>query len=592
MRYIKKIIFMLSCFGVFSSISLAASTETFRYGDYIKNAYFLCEKDGIKTQSQVQFINSNSSNNVFYPLDYNINLDVTKTYIEKSSGQADILHISNEDWEQVQALAYFGYMYPGHEEPLWYAVTWEAINRIINPNTNMYITGSLNGIEDSRTIDMLKELNKLIDNNININLPPYIELNYGETKSIYIDDLKIYKIISLTNNAKTNLNTLTVTGNNPGGEWIELERLGENSSIYEVNDGSNSTKFIMRKNVPKVKKKIELKVISGFLDINFKQPEYKDYNNCSNTDKTTYGLFTQDGVLKDTYELNDLSQFQTGYLPYGNYYIKQLKNACNVKKDTNLYDIAINKYQTSKTISLKENYKEIKLNKKVCNFLKCSNESNAEFMITDGINEYIVKTNQLGNAYINLGMGKYKLKQIKGTDNYNYSDEIEFNLDDYNADEVNFDLTSMIKKGSITINIKDDNNMRIKDGKVCLYSGNKLVKCNISNSNGIIIFSDIDYGDYYIKEEEISDEYTINKTKLKVSLLNNNSDVINIVNKIKKTQEDISNDIKDNNLDDLEITDELKLEDIPETSIKSDNSLIYIIIIIGSILFLVKKYQH
>jgi hypothetical protein len=213
-------------------------------------------------------------------------------------------------------------------------------------------------------------------------------------------------------------------------------------------------------------------------------------------------------------------------------------------------------------------------------------------MITDNINEYIVKTNQLGNAYINLGMGKYKLKQIKGTDNYNYSDEIEFDLDDYSADEVNFDLTSMIKKGSITINIKDDNNMRIKDAKVCLYSGNKLVKCNISNSNGIIIFSDIDYGDYYIKEEEISDEYTINKTKLKVSLLNNNFDVINIVNKIKKTQEDISNDIKDNNLDDLEIDNELKLEDIPETSIKSDNSLIYIIIIIGSILFLVKKYQH
>ena len=595
MRYIKKILFMISCFSLFSIIGKAASTETFRYGNLLDGAYFLSEKIGMTTRSQVQFINSNTSNNFAYPLDYDVKLDTTRTYNERNTGQAGILHISSEDWERVQALAYFGYMYPGHDDPLWYPVTWEAINKIVNSNTSMYIMNTLNGYKIPRTTDMLNELNKLADDYININLPPAIDLNYGETKAITIDGLKNYKVTSLSSNVKLDLNTLTVVGNNPGGEWVELEKIGKNNSIYEASSGTSaSTKLMMRSSMPKLKKRMELKVISGFLDIDFKNPENKYYSNCSSDDKTIYGLYNQDDVLKDTYVLNDFSQFQTGYLPYGNYYIKQLKNACNVKKDPNLYDFKISKYFTTKTINLKENYKYIKINKKACNSSKCINENNAKFLITDGLKEFTVKTNQLGNAYINMGMGKYTIKQIEGMDNYDYIDEVKMDLSNYEEDDVNLDFTSMSKKGDITVNVIDDNNYGIRDVKVCLYSGTKTLKCDISNKDGIINFNDIDYGEYVIKETDINDDYIYNKTKFKVSLFNNKIDDIKILNKINYNQEDIKTEKKEtnNNLSSDETSDELKIEDVPETSLSNYNLIIYVVLVILFVSLLIKKKQY
>ena len=597
MRYIKKILFMICCFGLFSNISRAASVENFRYGNLLDGTYFTSEKIGTIDRFQVQFINSSNNNNFAYPLDYGVKLDSTRTYNEKNNNQAALLNISEEDWERVQALAYFGYMYPGHEDNLWYAVTWQAINKIVNSNTRMYITNTLTGYKIPRTTDMLNELDKLVDDYININIPPAIDLNYGETKAVNVDGLSNYKVTSLSENVNLHVNTLNVIGNNPGGEWIELERNGENNSIYEASNGK-STKLMFRSNMPKLKKKIQVKVISGFLDIDFKIPENKYYSNCSSDDKTIYGLYTENDVLKDTYELRDLSQFQTGYLPYGNYYIKQLKNACNVKKDPNLYDFKISKYFTTKTINLKENYKYIKIKKKACNSFKCSNETNAKFIISDGIKEFTVKTNQLGNAYINMGMGKYNIKQIEGMDNYDFSEEMKIDLNDFEEDEVNIDLTSISKKGNIAVNVLDDNNLGIRDAKVCLYSGTKTLKCDISNKDGIINFNDIDYGEYTIKVIEIGDDYNINKTKFKVSLFNNKIDDINIINKINYTQEEIKTDKKDNvktksnNISDNDYNDEMSIDDVPETSVSNYNGVLFITFIALGVLTLIKIKQH
>ena len=64
-------------------------------------------------------------------------------YEEYSKDFLDDLNISEEVWEDISLIAYYGYMYDDHTEDYWYYITQMMIWRKVAPNAQFYFTDTL-----------------------------------------------------------------------------------------------------------------------------------------------------------------------------------------------------------------------------------------------------------------------------------------------------------------------------------------------------------------------------------------------------------------------------------------------------------------
>lgn len=132
----------------------------------------------------------------------------------------------------------------------------------------------------------------------------------------------------------------------------------------------------------------------------------------------------------------------------------------------------------------------------------------------------------------------------------------------YKLDESSYtiDCKECILENVLIVKVNSENNQPLKDVTFEIYnSKGEKVGEDLTNEDGLILFEDLPYGEYTVKETSTLEGYILDSKEYKVSIVENNKVVtLNISNeKIKETP--------------VETTDETAVETINETDKETNN---------------------
>ncbi len=190
-------------------------------------------------------------------------------------------------------------------------------------------------------------------------------------------------------------------------------------------------------------------------------------------ENAVYGVYKKDGTLVEKVVIQNCTASASG-LVLGDYYIKEIESPYGYELDETEYSFTLTKENTTKNLELtlydipKEI--EIKINKK---YLEDENitlpESGATFDIVSNTTNKVVKTittDNDGNASVTLPYDSYTLIQKSGKENYIFSENQTFTIDD-TTKEININLINEPYKKKIRlIKVEKDTDKRIFEANI------------------------------------------------------------------------------------------------------------------------------
>ena len=229
----KKIIFAILL--VFSFI-LRIEASTFKSGELINGVYVLkIDENGVKEYKKGRFIIDEDGNYV-YCLEPFIRIKNGETYNKYEDDFAKNLGISEELWQKINLISYYGYEYKddthNHSDPKWYYITQMLIWQNVSPNSRFYFTNTFEGeINSTLFSSEIKEIYDLVNNHFVIPEFDIPESFINDTITI-IDKKGILKnfksndvmingnILTIKINSEDNLFTLTKSSNTKGYIYV------------------------------------------------------------------------------------------------------------------------------------------------------------------------------------------------------------------------------------------------------------------------------------------------------------------------------------------------------------------------------------
>ena len=244
-------------------------------------------------------------------------------------------------------------------------------------------------------------------------------------------------------------------------------------------------------------------------------------------------------------------------LPYGTYTVKQLTTTQGHEKVED-YTIKVTKTETINKVlanaEITAKLRVVKIDKETKEVIK---RAGIKFKILDTkTNEYVCQTITYPNKkticefetdkngeFITpelLRAGTYKLEEVdqkiegylwnKDSHEFTIDENTELRTDSEYGIIFDTDFENQRVKGEVKIE-KIGNNIEVHEEglilfqeplegiKFCIYTkDDKEVKCGVTNSDGLLTFTDIELGDYYLKEIETLENYVLDETKHEFSL--------------------------------------------------------------------------
>ena len=446
--------------------------------------------DGYIKYQQARFMRRSEDNAFMYCLQPFVDIDNNLPYYNIArSDFASVLNITEEQWDRIALLAYYGYQYNengfNHSNNKWYAITQLMIWRTIEPQNKFVFTDTLNGKDlPNKFADEIAEMDMLVKNHYtrpNFNITDLsIPLGQSKTLTDSNDVLKYFKVSSTENvNAKIEGNNLILTATGIGKAKVNLVKNATKHSappIVYFKDGSQN---VMRVGyydpLPAL---FNLDVIGGRVEIYKLDSETKESFPQGNAslENAIYGIYTTNnekiGELKTDFNGYAISD----YLPsLGEFYIKEITPSKGYTLDKNKYSFVLNENVLLESLDVYEKVKETKLtlfkvfaNSKTgiltpepnvtfevylnnCNFRPMLRSSNKLREINNNVclvNE--ITTDKNGYAEIKLPYGSYTFKQITSTPNYEKVDDFEFVV----GDDTDSNTYKLISNAEITAKLK------------------------------------------------------------------------------------------------------------------------------------------
>ncbi|MBS5938558.1 SpaA isopeptide-forming pilin-related protein [Clostridium sp.] len=241
---------------------------------------------------------------------------------------------------------------------------------------------------------------------------------------------------------------------------------------------------------------------------------------------TIYDSFDKE-VAKATTDENGIAKFED--LVYGNYYYIETKAPEGYLLKTDKHDFTINE----NGITLKETI----VNERILGNIKAfkideDNKflANAELTLFDSQGNEVqsLVTNENGEVtFENIPYGDYEVKETKAPEGYNISEEIlkvSVNGEESGLVYEAGKITNTKIKADIKINKLDQDGNKVIGAEFTLYNSTDEVNGTaVTNEDGIAVFEDVVYGDYYIKETKTPEGYIGTDEKIEVSVKDNNS---------------------------------------------------------------------
>ena len=326
----------------------------------------------------------------------------------------------------------------------------------------------------------------------------------------------------------------------------------------------------------KIRGNIELRKVDGSKNI-LQGAEFKLYKKSDSNFKNPVATSISDD--KGLVKFNNIE--------YGEYIIRETKAPKGYQRLSRNIPVNVTENHKTYDVGTIENLRIIEEIKLGDIKLRKVDEGNnplkgAEFTLYDSQGKEIETSTSDDDGIVTFNdvpYGSYKIKETKAPEGYNiYTDEISVDINEsgkvYNLGEIK---NSKIK-GSIKLKKVNEYKNPLKGAEFTLYDleGKKL-ETSISNDEGIVIFKDITYGRYKIKETKAPEGYEALKEDIEVfvsrdgyvyeyEVINNKSEVIETTGNIEIKKIDADGNIlqgaeftlydKEGNIVSISISDE------------------------------------
>ena len=557
-KFIKKIIFIVVVFMI-GVISVDARVDKIYSAEKIDGMYIRkISNSGKEVTRHGGFIRRVSDNQFVYCVEPFVDLVNNHTYDIYDSNYTAILNITDEIWNRISLIAYYGYQYGNHTEDYWYYITQIMIWRTVYPEGEFYFTDTLGGDNNiNKYAKEIAEIESLVNNHYLTPEFEEIKVNQGDTKR-FVDKnnvLSMYEVIDNTN-VVIEGNELVINGENIGIENIELRK---NNDIYEeqplVYSSDDSQKVLSAGYIEPVSCMINIEVIGYTLKI-------------IKVDALTGDTLKMAGIKFNIYDANtnefiteaitdDNGKIIIDNLSKGSYKIKEIDNQEIPGYEINEKEIYFEITGEEEIITVEFPNNPVLGALKV---LKVNEDGNSLAGVTFGLYQSdgalvdIVVTDESGIAlFENLQAGTYQLKELATIDGYLLDEtvhEIELKLENNKLETVTIKLVNYQPKGSLEIIKVDTNNNPLPETEFVLYDSNrKEIKKAKTNSEGKIIVDNLLLGKYYLEEITPADGYQLLDDIIEFEI-NNNKEVITITVTNEKIDIDIPDTEISMNIDD------------------------------------------
>lgn len=499
---------------------------SFKGGDVIKNVFVLKVKEnGEKEYKKGQFIIDGEGDYV-YCLEPFVKVNNNSSYNKYTNNFAKNLGLSDELWEKINLISYYGYQYKddthNHMDPKWYYITQMLIWQNVSPKARFYFTDTFKGnVNSTLFVNEIKEIYNLVNNHYKIPEFDVPDTYIGDTLSI-IDRNGVLKKFAGSKNVKINGNILTI-------------KISDLSNKFTLKKGTNNKAFIFvssdSQNV--LKGKMDVPVIANYdikgleLKGNIK---IKKYGEVIDGDKISlegvlFALFDENKnyIKEATTDKDGKAIFNN--LSKGKYFIKEVSNDKKFVLDDNYYEANLKVNENNRIIDifleLENKLKKGNLKIKKIDFDTKIPIKDTEFIIMkDEKIIYQGKTNADGIIELNdLVYDIYKIKEVIASNGYLLKEMIyEVKIDDENKD-VYIEIENELKKGKLVIRKLDSSNGNvISNVEFVITKDNEVIYEGVTNEYGEIEINNLPLGIYIIKEVRASNGYILNEDKIEVSL--------------------------------------------------------------------------
>ena len=499
---------------------------SFKGGDVIKNVFVLKVKEnGEKEYKKGQFI-IDSEGDYVYCLEPFVKVNNNSSYNKYTNNFAKNLGLSDELWEKINLISYYGYQYKddthNHMDPKWYYITQMLIWQNVCPKARFYFTDTFKGnVNSTLFVNEIKEIYNLVNNHYKIPEFDVPDTYIGDTLSI-IDRNGVLKNFAGSKNVKINGNILTIKISDLNNKFTLKKGTNNKAFIFVSSDSQNVLKGKM--DVPVIAnydiKGLELK---GNIKI-------KKYGEAIDGDKISlegvlFALFdgNKNYIKETTTDKDGKAIFNN--LSKGKYFIKEVSNDGKFVLDDNYYEVTLKVNENNRIIDV---FLELENKLKRGNLKIKKNDFDTKIPIKD--TEFIImkdekiiyqgRTNVDGIIELNdLVYGIYKIKEVMASNGYLLNEMIyEVNIDDENKD-VYIEIENELKKGKLVIRKLDSSNGRvISNVEFVIMRDNEVIYEGVTNEYGEIEIDNLPLGIYIVKEVRASDGYILNEEEIEVSL--------------------------------------------------------------------------
>lgn len=526
----KIIIFLISLFSI--NINVLANDGKIYMDGYTLSGVDVFAKD--TTYNSLDYngwmIRSTANNYTHYCIDpathmpfLNESVANNHNKVVSENEMLSSLKISKNLLTRIKLLAYYGYGYKDekydHTSKKWYGITQVLIWRTIRPDvTWTFKTGRHGNIKASLHFNEVSELLTLVYNHSILPSFDGEEINLLVGDKITLEDTNnvLYKFNTKSNeNMAINKkdNKLEITALKKTSENLTLTRQELSNDFYLLKS-KNVQDVITRGNVNMYNTStIKVNIHDGMVTLKKVDSDTKEFN--TNLIGSVISLYDiNDNLILDI-DIKD--ENERIILADGKYYFKEKSSTKGYEINDKKYYFEISKENNKPIVTIENNKIKGKI---IINKLyggsgyDFKSESDAWFDIYDNNNNLIdiLKTDKNGKASKVLNYGKYKIKQVKGKENYIFTDEFEINIEE--SKEYIYILKN-IKKPTLIINkIDKDTKTKLSNSVIMIYDINdNLLYEEQTDHNGIIKIENIELGKYYFVEKESPKYYKLDNSK-------------------------------------------------------------------------------
>lgn len=524
------IIFLLNLFS--TNVNVFASSEKIYMDGYTVSGVNVFAKD--TTYNSLDYngwmIRSTANNYTHYCIDSATHMPFLNESVANNHNKVvsenemlSSLKIDKNLLTRIKLLAYYGYGYKDekydHTSKKWYGITQVLIWRTIRPDvTWTFKTGRHGNIKASLHFNEVSELLTLVYNHSILPSFDGEEINLFVGDKITLEDTNnvLYKFNTKSNeNMAINKkdNKLEITALKKTSENLTLTRQELSNDFYLLKS-KNVQDVITRGNVNMYNTStIKVNIHDGMVTLKKVDSDTKEFN--TNLIGSVISLYDiNDNLILDI-DIKD--ENERIILADGKYYFKEKSSTKGYELNDKKYYFEISKENNKPIVTIENNKIKGKI---IINKLyggsgyDFKSESDAWFDIYDNNNNLIdiLKTDKNGKASKVLNYGKYKIKQVKGKENYIFTDEFEINIEE--SKEYIYNLKN-IKKPTLIINkIDKDTKTKLSNSVIMIYDINdNLLYEEQTDHNGIIKIENIELGKYYFVEKESPKYYKLDNSK-------------------------------------------------------------------------------